>query len=418
MNETAVGIAAVGLLIFGTAVINSVEIAVISSNRIRVHHMAEEGSRRAQALERLHLNQEHFFAAVVVLQTFLVVVAGVVGGQTAERISSSFWVVAGATVLTAWVTAQFGDLIPKVLAARASVSFALAVAQPAEAILRILSPIVQALAFLPSLLSHWLFGVGLEPGTAVTEAELRMLIDISAESGAMEEHEAELLDRVFHFGDRHVHEVMTPRTEAVGVEKQATLGDFYAVYREAHHSRFPVFDESLDSVVGILVIKDVLSKLATGEVDLSSPVEPIARQALFVPETKLIGELFREMQARGDQMAIAVDEFGGTAGIVTLEQLLEEMVGQVRDELWPEEAEITTIDEHTKQIEGGLGIEEARGELALNIPDGDYDTVAGYVLSMLGHIPKVGETVTLDGCRIVVAEMRGLKIEQLRVTRA
>jgi magnesium and cobalt exporter, CNNM family len=219
MNQTAVGVLAVALLIFGTAVINSVEIAVISANRIRVHHMAEEGSRRAQALERLHLNQEHFFAAVVVLQTFLVVVAGVVGGQTAERISNSFWVVAGATVLTAWVTAQFGDLIPKVLAARASVSFALAVAQPAEALLRVLSPIVQALAFLPSLMSRWLFGVDLERGPSVTEAELRMLIDLNAESGTMEEHEAELLDRVFHFGDRHVHEVMTPRTEAVGIDR-------------------------------------------------------------------------------------------------------------------------------------------------------------------------------------------------------
>jgi putative hemolysin len=234
----------------------------------------------------------------------------------------------------------------------------------------------------------------------------------------MEEHEAELLDRVFHFGDRHVHEVMTPRTEAVGIEKQATLADFYAVYGGAHHSRFPIYDESLDSVVGILVIKDVLTRLAAGEIDMSSPVEPLARQALFVPETKLIGELFREMQASGDQMAIAIDEFGGTAGIVTLEQLLEEMVGQVRDELWPQEAEIMPIDERTTQVDGSLSIEEAREELALDIPEGDYDTVAGYVLSLLGHIPKVGESVTLDGYRIMVAEMRGLKIELLRVIKA
>jgi putative hemolysin len=245
-----------------------------------------------------------------------------------------------------------------------------------------------------------------------------MLIDLSAETGTVEESEAELLDRVFHFGDRQVHEVMTPRTEAVGVEKNATLADFYAVYHGAHHSRFPVFDESLDSVVGILVIKDVLSRLAAGEIDMSSPVQPVARPALFVPETKLIGELFREMQARGDQMAVAVDEFGGTAGIVTLEQLLEEMVGQVRDELWAAQAEVTTIDEHTRQVDGSLSIEEAREELDLDIPEGDYDTVAGYVLSLLGHIPKVGETVSLDGYRITVAEMRGLKIEQLQVTRS
>jgi magnesium and cobalt exporter, CNNM family len=418
MNEVTVGVIAVLLSILGTAVVNSVEIAVISANRIRIHHLAEEGSRAAQALERLHHEQEQFFAAVVILQTFLVVLAGVVGGQTAEKVSDSIWVIVGATFLTAYVTAQFGDLTPKVLGARASESYALAVAIPTEALMRLMGPLGKGLAFLPQVLARSLFGVNLQDGPRVSEAELRMLIDISAESGSMEEAEAELLDRVFHFGDRKVHEVMTPRTEAVGIERQATMGDFLAVYKDAHHSRFPAFDESLDSVVGILVIKDVLSALASNEVKTESPVEPLIRQALFVPETKLIGELFREMQASGDQMAIAVDEFGGTAGIVTLEQLLEEMVGQVRDELWPVESEITAIDEHTTQIDGGLSIEEVRAELDLEIPDGDYDTVAGYVLSLLGHIPKVGETVSLDGYRITVEEMRGLKIEQLRVFKA
>jgi putative hemolysin len=252
----------------------------------------------------------------------------------------------------------------------------------------------------------------------VTEEELRLMIGMSAEAGSMAEAEAELLDRVFHFGDRHVHEVMVPRTEAVGIDKSATLRDFYAVYAEAHHSRFPVWDDSPDKVVGILGIKDVLSAMAEGTIGPDSPIEPLIRPALFMPETKLIGELFREMQASGDQMAIAVDEWGGTAGIVTLEQLLEEMVGQVRDELRPDDEEITPIDERTTQVEGGLSVEEAREELGIHIPEGEYDTLAGFVLSELGHIPKVGEMVTLDGWRITVEEMRGLKIELLRVTRA
>jgi putative hemolysin len=131
----------------------------------------------------------------------------------------------------------------------------------------------------------------------------------------------------------------------------------------------------------------------------------------------MIGELFREMQATGTQMAIAVDEFGGTAGIVTLEQLLEEMVGQVRDELAASDVEITLIDENTTEVDGGLSIEEARDELGIDIPEGPYDTIAGYVLSILGHIPKVGEAVSIDHHRITVAEMRNLKIELLRVTR-
>jgi putative hemolysin len=245
-----------------------------------------------------------------------------------------------------------------------------------------------------------------------------MLIDISAESGTMAEAEAELLDRVFHFGDRRVHEVMVPRTEAVGIDRRATLADFLAVYADAHHSRFPVWDESPDKVIGIIGIKDVLSALASGSIASDSCIEPLARRAMFVPETKLIGELFREMQATGAQMAIAVDEWGGTAGIVTLEQLLEEMVGQVRDELRPDDEEIVSIDEHTTRVDGGLSVEEAREELGIDIPEGEYDTVAGFVLSQLGHIPRVGEVVAWDGWRITVEEMRGLKIELLRVMRA
>jgi putative hemolysin len=298
------------------------------------------------------------------LQNILSVLAATMGALVAVEVAGGVGV-AVATIAVAITTTLFGELTPKVLAAHATERYALFVAIPAQAMTRILGPIVQALGFFPSLLSRWLFGVRLEAGPSVTEAELRMLIDISAESGTMEEAEAELLDRVFHFGDRRVHEVMVPRTEAVGIDRRATLADFLAVYAEAHHSRFPVWDESPDKVIGIIGIKDVLSALASGSISSDSCIEPLARRAMFVPETKLIGELFREMQATGAQMAIAVDEWGGTAGIVTLEQLLEEMVGQVRDELRPDD-----------------------------------------------------EVVAWDGWRITVEEMRGLKIEFLRVTRA
>jgi putative hemolysin len=412
------GLVVLVVSIIGFAIVNSIEIAVVGVNRIRVRHLAEQGSRSARALEALLSEQERFFAAIVFTQNAFSVLAATMGTLVAVEALGGAGSVAIAAVGVTLALALFGEYTPKVFAAHAAEGYALFVAVPAQVLTRILGPLVQAIAGVIGLFARRVLGVQLDAGPTVTEAELRMLIDLSAESGTMEEAEAELLERVFQFGDRQVHEVMVPRTETVGVDNQATLADFFAIYQGAYHSRFPVFDESLDDVVGILGIKEVLSKLAAGEIDMTSPVEPLARQALFVPETKLIGELFREMQARGDQMAIAIDEFGGTAGIVTLEALLEEMVGQVRDEMWPEEAEITTIDEHTKQVDGGLGIEEAREELDLPIPDGDYDTVAGYVLSKLGHIPKVGEAVTLDGHRIVVTEMRGLKIEQLQVTRS
>jgi CBS domain containing-hemolysin-like protein len=280
--------------------------------------------------------------------------------------------------------------------------------------------IMRPISALLDLLSRGLVsmtGGARESAVSVSEAELRMMIGLSFESGEVEEAEAELLHRVFTFGDRHVHEVMVPRTEAVMIERKASIADFYATYLRSPHSRFPIYDESPDQVVGILGIKDVLSAISKGDVTASSPIEPLARSGLFVPETKLIGELFREMQTTGNQMGIAVDEFGGTAGIVTLEQLLEEMVGRVSDELGRGEVEITLIDETTTEVDGALSVEEAREELGISIPEGPYDTIAGYVLSLLGHIPKVGEVVSIDHHRIMVAEMRNLKIELLRVTR-
>jgi putative hemolysin len=241
---------------------------------------------------------------------------------------------------------------------------------------------------------------------------------MSAQSGSVEEAEARLLDRVFRFGDRRVHEVMIARTQAVWVERDSTIRDFYAIYSAAPHSRFPVFDDSPDAVVGILGIKDVLAALAGGTVTDDSSVKPLVRPAYFVPESKLIGELFNEMQDRGIQMAIAIDEFGGTAGIVTLEQLLEEMVGQVSDELRADPPEVQPIDDRTIRVEGSLSVEEAREALGIDIPDGPYDTVAGFVLDHLGRIPKEGEQIPIDGQRITVAAMKGPKIEMLVVTRA
>jgi CBS domain containing-hemolysin-like protein len=222
---------------------------------------------------------------------------------------------------------------------------------------------------------------------------------------------------VFHFRDRLVKEMMVPRTEVVWLEKGTPLRDFYRTFAGALHSRFPVYDESIDNVVGIVGIKDVLRAVAQGELDESSPVDKVLRPALYVPETKPVGGLFWEMQEGGHQMAIVVDEYGGTAGIVTLELLLEEMVGRVVDELGKPVREFVAIDEHTTELDAGMSIFEANEELGLAIPDGDYETVAGFVLSALGHIPKEGEQVLGDGFRMVVAEVQGVKIERVRVTK-
>jgi putative hemolysin len=408
------------LLILTNAAINAVEIGVIAANRVRVRHLAETGSRRAQSLQRIYQKQDNFLAAIVFLVNLTVAAAGLVGAHLNEQLfgSSGFLQAVTSLVVVGYLTATIGDLTPKVVGVRASTGLALLVAPFAEAVTRLLLPFELAMGPLPSFVSKLLFGVDLQATPSISEAELRMQIRLGAQTGSVAEEEAELLDRVFHFGDRRVHEVMVPRTEVVWLLSGTKVSDFYKVFADHSHSRFPLIDRDPDHVLGVVGIKDVLRQVALGHMTVDSPIDNVTRPASFVPETKLVGELFREMQASHSQMAIAVDEYGGTAGIVTLEQLLEEMVGNVGDELHPPEPEIVPIDEQTVEVEGTLSIEEAREELGLDIPDGEYDTIAGYVLSVLGRFPIEGESISLDGYRVTVTEMKGPKIETLRVTKA
>lgn len=414
---------AVALLIVGLAgyaLVNAVEIAVVAVSRIRVRHLVEQGSRAAEALDRLRSNEERFFSLIILLQNVFIVFASIMGGVVSADIAPGpAWVrVAVGTVVTAFVTAELGEATPKVLAARLSERIGLAAAIPMRVLMRALAPLVTVVAVTPTAVSRLLIGQRARVTPTVTEAELRMLIDIAAEERAVGEAEAELLDRVFHFHDRRVNEVMIPRTEVVWLESGSTLADFFRVFDQTPHSRFPVYQETVDNVVGVVGIKDVLRALARKEADESTPVDRLMRQAFFVPETKPVSTLFWQMQQERNQLAIVVDEYGGVAGIVTLELLLEEMVGRVVDELGqPAETEFQTIDERTVEVDGGMSIFDLREELEIELPAGDYETIAGYVLERLGHIPKVGESFVSDGFVITVTEMDGVKIEKVRLVR-
>ncbi len=406
--------------------INSIEIAVVAANRIRVRHLAEGGSKSAQALQRLRSNQDRFFAAIVLVQNLAIVLASSIGAVLAVQAAGGYGFLISAVGVTV-IIAIFGELAPKILAARATERYALIVARPLELLTLAMRPLVAALIVIPNLFSRLFLGQRLVASPTVTEAELRMLFDIGAAEGAVAEQEAELLERVFQFRDRRVNEIMVPRTEVVWLEAGTTINDFYALYGQHAHSRFPVFKESIDNVIGVVGIKDVLLAVSRDEVDDSSPIESCLRPALFVPETKQIGSLFWEMQHEGQQMAVVVDEYGGTAGIVTTELLLEEIVGELGDELHPREREFEAVDERTMHVDGGMSIHDANEELELGLPEGDYETVAGFVLSRLGHIPQEGEQVVYnvaeDGAaagpslRLVVTEMHGHKIERVLVQR-
>jgi CBS domain containing-hemolysin-like protein len=199
------------------------------------------------------------------------------------------------------------------------------------------------------------------------------------------------------------------------VEGDATLADFLAMYSHSPHSRFPVYEDTIDQVNGLISIKDVLMAEADGALQPEGLIGELVRPTYFVPETKRIGKLFTEMQSLGYQMAVVVDEFGGTAGMVTLEQLVEEIVGEVRDELVKETKEYEVIGEHTFQVDGSMRLDEVNDELGLSLPKGDYDTIAGFVLSILGHIPEKGEQVRYADLRLVVEEMKGMRIEKILI---
>jgi len=233
----------------------------------------------------------------------------------------------------------------------------------------------------------------------------------------VEGNEAEMLHKVFEFTDRPVSKIMVPRTEITWVEQGTRLKDFLELYARRRYSRFPVYKDTTDNVVGILHAKDVLTTL-TGECAIKdSVIDDLVRPAYFVPESKPLGELLAEMRDSGYHAVLVVDEFGGIAGMVTLGQLTEEIVGDIRDELTGTERDFLVTGDSTFQLDGGLKIEEANEELGLNLPCGDYETVAGFILSHLGHIPKQGQHFKYQNLKFVITEMRGMKIETVTVTK-
>ncbi len=406
----------VSFLVF--AVFTSMEAAVLAVSRVRMKHLAAQGSRAAHAIERIWEREDRFFAFVILGQNlFLILATALATAVAIDLAGQAGWGIALATVLLTITAVIFGEMTPKIFAVRAAERYSLAVGWVIYFSMRALAPLLAVIAFVPDLLSRLLLGKRLRRSPTVTEGELRMLIDIGAAEGVVERVEAELLEGVFHFGDRRVNEVMVPRTGVVWLEKGMTIGDLYAVFAEHSHSRFPVFQESPDDVVGIVGIKDVLRGLAEKHLDEGSQIELAMRPAMFVPETKFVGALFFEMQRSGQQMAVVADEYGGTAGVVTLEMLLEELVGYVSDELRRHEEEVISLDEHTFEIDGGMSISDANEELELGLPEGDYETVAGFVLSHLGRIPKQGEQFVYNGLRIAVTEVKARKVERLTVRR-
>jgi putative hemolysin len=224
---------------------------------------------------------------------------------------------------------------------------------------------------------------------------------------------------VFAFADRPAYQAMLPRTEVVTIDHDATIRQFLDRFAETGHTRFPVLGPGgVDDVKGLISAKDLLVALSNGSVGLDEPIESLVRPAFFTPESKRIGDLMQELRAKHIRMAILIDEYGGMAGVVTLEDLVEEIVGELDDEIEHDDSGLRTIDAQTSVVEGQVRVEDVNEELDLNIPAGDYETLAGFLLARMGRLPSNGDTLIYNGTRLTVLEMQGPRIKRIEIKRA
>ena len=399
-----------------SAFFSGAETAFISLERFRVQHLVETKVKGAERVAKMIERPERFLSTVLLGNNLVNTAAAVLATALAMSVWGEKQGLLIATIGVTIVLLIFAETMPKTLAHRHAEKLSLLLVRPIEIISWLFTPFVTVLSWIAFGVTKLVGGTPV-PRSLVSEEEIRTMIRVGHREGTVEEAEAEMLHKVFEFGDRPVSEVIVPRPEVVSVEKGTTLADFLAIYAESPMSRFPVYEENMDNVVGILSVKDVLMAIGKGTVNSEGVIDELIRPAYFTPETKRISELFAEMRDKNYRMCVVVDEYGGTAGVVSLSRLMEEIVGPVGDELAAAEKEYEVVDEYTFQIDGGMRIEEANEELGLSLPEGDYETVAGFVLSLLGYIPKQGQQVRYKDLKIVITKMRGLKVEEILVTK-
>ena len=401
-----------GICLVLSAFFSSSETAFIALPRARLIHLLNIGRPRAELVDRMIRRPDRLLATVLLSNNLVNTAAAALGTAVAlSLIEDDRLAVLAATVGVTTLLLIFSETLPKTIAWNRSEMVAFAFSRPLSIVELVLSPAIRVLQLITFLFTRLL---GVTNSTAeVSEAEIRSLIEAGARSGAVEQTEAELLDKVFRFGDQQVRQIMTPRTEIVWVEQGTTLGQFLTLYSEHSHTRFPVYAGTMENVVGVLSNKDVLLNL--GKMQLEDSVTDVLREAYFVPETKAVGDTFSEMQQGGYGLVLTVDEFGGIAGVVTLKQMLEVIVGEVGDESDEPDEDYTPLDENTFQLNASMSILQANEKLNLALPEGEYQTVAGFILDCLGYIPEAGEIVEYGKLKLTVRSMSGVRIEDVVV---
>jgi putative hemolysin len=411
---------AVAALILLNAFFVAAEYGLVTARRTRIVELEHQGNRRARSVLQIVADPPRFIAAMQLGVTLTSLAIGALGEHVLSRafdtIMATALAVALAYLLLTFFHVVIGELVPKGVALGHSETTALAVAAPVRAFFAIAQPLIWILMGSTELV---LRSVGLDPPGAESdvhsEAELRMLLNASAEGGEIEAGEQEMLYKVFDFADKEASDVMVPRPEVVALSIDLPPEECLAAVMESPYTRYPVYRGSLDDIVGILHVRDLFQALVDrGMAEVQ--VEELVRPAHVVPETKDLAALLTEFRRTNQHMAIVVDEYGGMEGIVTLEDLLEEIVGEIEDEFDLPDESVEQVDEDTIRIDGTFPIDDFNEQFRTDLPDEDYHTVAGFVFGQLGRLPQAGDEISHDGLVFRVEEVEGQRIDKLAVT--
>ncbi len=397
-------------LIVSAVVLGAAETSLLRVRQVRVELLAEEGNRRARRLEALLHDLPRVLNAVLLAVLLVQIGAATVAGVLADRWFGNLGVTLGSVVLTA-VLFVYGEAIPKTYAVRYPLPTALMLAWPVWALATVLRPVVSILVKVADLQAP---GRGIASPAAVSEAELRALAAEAEEAGEIEATDRELIERAFRLGDRHVGEIVVPRTDIVGVPVDAAAATALDIAIGTGHRRLPVYAGSLDEIVGVVRLRDLAAAVTAGG---PGSVRDLAGEVLVVPETKRVADLLGEMQERALHLAVVVDEHGGTAGMVTIEDVVEQLVGDVADEGEATVADIRRVGSAMWQVVGTCDLIDLEERLGVDLPDGDWTTAAGLVIALAGRIPAAGEEFDESGLRFRVLDATDRRVKLLEVER-
>ena len=412
------------LLISINAFFAASEIALISTRRVKLKLMKED-SQELEAIQHLLERPNEFLATIQICITLAGFFASATGAVSLSRelgrkLESTSLPILGTlgeelavilvTFVISYLNLVLGELVPKRMALANPEKFALRIARPIVFLSRVFKPLVTLLSASTDFISR-ILGIPQESVYSVTDEELKLFI---AEQRTLPPDERRLINEVFDFGDTLAYEVMTPRTDMVCIEDNATIKDALELSLQSHFSRLPVYQGDLDNIIGFVHIKDILPHLSKG--DMNKPVREIMRPIHFVPLTKRAMELLKELQQKRINMAIVLDEYGGTAGLVTIEDLLEELVGEIRDEHDRETAPYWKIGDDEYLVDASLPIESLNELLGLSLPESEeFESVGGLIMELLGKVPEEGEMVEVDDYQLKVERMKGKRILTLRL---